>query len=183
VKKSAFGILSFLLVLSATSLVVLASEQYSAVTVQPKTARMNPATQLTIQVDRYTSDSERKGYIQLLKDKGPEALLSTMNEVNVGRISAPGQVGVAVAAARVRETEGGKRVRLVITRPASFLQARRAERVDEFPYTIMDLYLDANGKGNGSVLSALRIYFDDDGQLHLQGLGGDPIDLINVKKE
>jgi hypothetical protein len=157
-------------------------ERYKAVTVQPKSARLNPAVQLDILVERYTSDSERMEHLKLLKEKGPEALLRTLGKVNVGRISAPGQVGVAVAVARIRETEGGKRVRLVTTRPVSFLQARRGETPDQFPYTVMDLYLDANGKGNGSVLSALKVVFDDDGQLQIQGLGGDPVDLINVEK-
>ena len=159
-----------------------APDRYRAVTVQSKSARLNPAVQLDILVERYTSDSERMEYFQLLKEKGPEALLRTLGKVNVGRISAPGNVGVAVAAARIRETEGGKRVRLVTTRPVSFLQARRGEMADQFPYTVMDLYLDANGKGNGSVLSALKVVFDDDGQLQIQGVGGDPVDIINVER-
>jgi len=159
-----------------------ASVRYKAVTMLPKTARSSPAVQLDILVDRLTSDSERMEYLQLLKEKGEEAMLKTLAKVNVGRISTPGQVGVAVAVARVRDTEGGQRVRLVTTRPVSFLQARRGEMADQFPYTVMDLYLDADGKGNGTVLSALRVFFDDDGQLQIQGLGGDPVDLINVER-
>ena len=157
-------------------------ERYKAVSVQPKTAKANPAVQIDIQVNRYTSDSERMEYLQLLKSKGEEALLKTLGKANVGRISAPGQVGVAVAVARLRKTEGGHRVRLVTTRPVSFLQARRGEIADQFPYTVVDLYLDESGKGNGSVLSALRVFFDDDGQIQIQGLGGDPLDLINVER-
>jgi hypothetical protein len=157
-------------------------ERYKAVTVQAKTARLNPATQLDILVERYTSDGERMEYFKVLKEKGPEALLRTLSKVNVGRISAPGQVGVAVAVARIRETESGKRVRLVATRPVSFLQARRGDISDKYPYTIMDLYLNENSKGQGSVVSAIKVYFDDDGQLQIQGLGGDPLDLINVEK-
>ena len=159
-----------------------APERYKAVTVQPKTARLNPATQLDILIERYTSDGERMEYFRLLKEKGPEALLRTLSKVNVGRISAPGQVGVAVAVARIRETESGKRIRLVTTRPVSFLQARRGEIVDEFPYTIMDLYLNEDSKGQGSIVSAIKVSFDDDGQLQIQVLGGDPLDLINVEK-
>ena len=158
------------------------SVRYKAVTVLPKTAKANPAVQLDILVDRFTSDNERMEYLQLLKAKGEEAMLKTLGKVNVGRISTPGQVGVAVAVARVRETEGGQRVRLVTTRPVSFLQARRGEIADQFPYTVMDLYLDDEGKGNGSVLSALRVFFDDDGKLQIQGVGGDPVDLINVER-
>jgi len=186
--KSSASFLVLLLGLLGTSLLWASSEKekatperYKAVSVQPKTARLNPATQLDILVERFTSDSERMEYAQVLKEKGPEALLRTLSKINVGRISAPGQVGVAVAVARVRETEGGKRVRLVTTRPVSFLQARRGEISDQYPYTIMDLYLDNDGKGQGSVVSAIKVFFDDDGQLQLQGLGGNPLDLINVE--
>ena len=77
-KRSA---ISFLLFSIAGAGLLLASsekaketpDRYKAVTVQTKTARANPAVQLDILVERYTSDSERKEYFQLLKEEGPEA--------------------------------------------------------------------------------------------------------------
>ena len=156
-------------------------ERFKAVNVQAKTAKANPATQLDILVEKYTTDNERQGYAKLLKEQGPDALRRTLEKVNVGQISVPGAVGVPIAVARIRETDGGRRIRLVTTRSMSFLQVRRGDSSD-YPYTVMDLYLDENAKGKGSVLTAVKIFFDDQGQLQAQAVGGDPLELINVEK-
>ena len=69
-------------ILTAGFLLVAASEKeqpgphrFKAVNVQAKTARANPATQIDIMVDRYTTDQERQDYVEILKEQGPDALI------------------------------------------------------------------------------------------------------------
>jgi len=153
-------------------------ERYKAVTMVSQTAKLNPATQLDILVERYTPEAEILEYANLLKAKGVDPLKRTLEKVNVGRISTPGSVGTAVAIARVHQTDKGKAVRLVTARPMSGIQLRYGDG-DQYPFTIMELYPE---KGEGLIIGTVRPAFDEDGQLTIQVAGSEPIKLINVEQ-
>lgn len=151
-------------------------ERYKAVTMISQTSKMNPATQLDILVERYTTKEELLEYANLLKSKGLDPLKRTLEKVNVGRISVPGSVGTAVAIARVHQTDKGKAVRLITARPMSGIQLRYGDG-DLYPFTIMELYPE---KGEGIILGTVQPYFDEDGRLSIKVAGTKSIELINV---
>jgi hypothetical protein len=174
-------LLSFIVgVLAADPLLALSEkgERYKAVTVMSPSSGLEPVTQFDILVEKYTSESEILEYANLLKQKGVEPLKRTLEKVNVGRISAAGSVGTAVAIARVHQTDKGKAIRLVTARPMSRLQLRYGDG-DQYPFTIMELYPE---KGEGLIIGTVRPYFDEEGRLSVQVAGSQPVKLINVEQ-
>jgi len=153
-------------------------ERYKAVTVMSRTAKMDPATQLDILVERYTTEDELQEYKNLLKTKGVEPLKRALEKVNVGRISAPGSVGTAVAISRVHQTEKGKAIRLITARPISRVQLRYGDG-DLYPFSLVELYPE---KGEGLIIGTLKPYFDESGQVSAKVAGTEPIKLINVEQ-
>lgn len=153
-------------------------ERYKAVTMISQTAKMNPATQLDILIERYTPEAEILEYANLLKEEGVDPLKRTLEKVNIGRISTPGSVGTAVAIARVHQTDKGKAVRLVTARPMSGVQLRYGDG-NQYPFTITELYPE---KGEGIIIGTVRPYFDESGQLSIKVAGSEPIKLINVEQ-
>ena len=185
--KSRTWIIRALMVAIAASISLLAfaseeekgtPERYRAVAVTSTISRMNPATQLTILVDRYTTDAELREYATLLKAEGLDPLKRAMEKVNVGRISTPGAVGTAVAMARLHQTDKGRAVRLITARPFSAVQLRHGDG-NLYPFSMMELYPE---EGEGILFGTLKPYFDETGRLSIKVAGTEPLKLTNVEQ-
>jgi hypothetical protein len=77
---------------------------------------------VTVYITAWTSDDQVKDYVSVLKEKGPNGLVSAMEKANdVGRLSPAGFVGSGFRFARFRPTaNGGAHIVMVTNRPMSF---------------------------------------------------------------
>jgi hypothetical protein len=89
--------------------------------------------------------------------------------------------GTDLSVARVFETEEGKVIRLVTPRPVSFFEAYRSGRSRDYPFTIMELRLNKEGKGVGSIMGGAQLRFNDEGQLDIESYGNQYAKLTNVR--
>jgi hypothetical protein len=137
---------------------------------------------LDIHIDKYTSDQEVQEYLVLLKESGQDELRKTLEKVSVGRIAPVGRTGTDLSIARVHQTEEGKVIRLVTPRPVSFFEAYRSGRSMDYPFTIMEIRLNKEGKGEGSIMGGAQLRFDKDGQLNIESYGNyQYAKVINVR--
>jgi hypothetical protein len=137
---------------------------------------------LTIYVTGWTTDEQLKEGISTLKSKGQDALVSYIDKSQeVGRISPTGSVGTELRFARVRHSaDGGLHILLATNRNMSFLELRNDGRSTDYPFTVLSLDIDKNGKGTGKLAAVVKVKFNKKGQLEVENYGEKPFRLANV---
>jgi hypothetical protein len=156
-------------------------ESYAAVIVGTGGRIGGRTVNLNINIDSYTTDQQVQEYLVQLREEGQEALRKTLETVKVGRIAPVATTGTDLSIARVFQTEQGKVIRLVTPRPVPFLEAYRHGRSMDYPFTIMELRLDKEGKGEGSIIGGAQLKFNEEGQLDIESYGNQYAKLVNVR--
>ena len=85
----------------------------------------------------------------------------------------------------VRETvtsAGEKVITLVTARNMIFVQRRYGVRSSQYPFTYLQLHVDKEGKGQGTVLGAVRARFNKEGVLEIRNYELEPFQLFNVRR-
>jgi hypothetical protein len=137
-------------------------------------------------IDHWSSDAQRKQLRDALKEGGSERLLKTLQSIDdpAGTISTPGYLGVPLRFATQRELPGGGRRILVATdRRISFFEAVNRPRSSDFPFLLLDIRLDANGKGTGKLLPVARVEVGADDMIEVENYASEPIRLTEVHVE
>jgi hypothetical protein len=137
---------------------------------------------VNIYITGWTTDQQVQDYIGLLKEKGPNGLVSAMEKTSdVGRLSPTGFVGSGFRFARNRPTAGGGlHIVMVTNRPMSFGELYRGGRSTDYQFGIVVLNVDKNGKGTGTLAPVCKIKFNKKNELEIENYGQKPFRLANV---
>ena len=135
-----------------------------------------------IYITAWTSDQQVRDFINILKEKGPDGLVSAMEKTpDVGRLSPTGFVGSGFRFARYRPTtEGGLHIVMVTNRPMSFGELYQGGRSIDYQFGIVVLDVDKNGKGKGTLAPVCKIKFNKKNELEIENYGQKPLRLANV---
>lgn len=137
-------------------------------------------------ISRWSTDAERDRLIAALIQKGPEALLKTLQELpRVGYIRTPDSLGYDLHFARKQPFgDGGERVFLATDRYISFWEATQRPRTVDYPFTYVELRLGPDGMGEGRMSIFTKIVYDkNEHAIVLENYGTQPVLLQNVRKE
>jgi len=143
------------------------------------------AGNVEMQVDRWSSDAERDKLINALTTKGADKLLDVLQDLPVkGNFRAPGQLGWDIRFARHYPTEdGGERVVLATDRPIGFLEAANQPRSINYPFTVIEMQLNRDGEGKGTVSLATKVILDKKkNMITLENFALQPVLLTQVKR-
>jgi len=55
---------------------------------------------------------------------------------------------------------GGRRIVLATDRPLGFREVARMSRTTDYPFTIIEIHLDKEDKGEGKILAGTKIFVD-----------------------
>jgi len=147
--------------------------------------RNNTAT-VDIVINRWSTDAERDQLRAALRESGPEGLLKALQKIKdpVGRISANGSLGYPLRFARqVPQSDGGRRILLGTDRLISFLELRDQPRTVDYPFMLIDIRLDANGKGEGKLMPLAKITEDRDHIVEIENYASEPVRLTAVQSK
>jgi hypothetical protein len=178
------------LICSATLLVADTSaqsenkaEEFSAIFSNISNVGSVGATPITIRISRWTGNEEDEKLMSVLRDKGNEAFVRELQEAKaVGSIGTPQELPYDLRYARQTPTEkGGRRIILMTDRPMAFAERMSASVSRDYPLTWIELRLDANGRGEGSLSVATRLRLLDN-VLGIEDLANQPARLNEVKK-
>ena len=122
-------------------------------------------------ITRWSTEEERQLLITTFLEKGPDKLLSVLQkQKDCGFVRIPGWSGPDPNNVRMgwrlrytRQTpgeDGGRKVFLVTDRYISMWEARESPRVRDYPFTLIEIHLDKDGKGEGKASIATKISFD-----------------------
>ena len=135
-------------------------EQYSAVWAVTGGTAGGSTVSIDIRINRYNTDEDIKKFADLLIEGGQDALRRALEKEDVGQISPTARVGTPIAIAR-KFVNGDKTiVRVVTARNLSFLELRYSGRSVDYPFTIVQLEVDKEGKGTGTAIAAAQIKFN-----------------------
>lgn len=161
-----------------------APEQYSATAFITSGAAQGKSVGLNIFINSYTTDDEVKNYLQILKTQGQDGLEKAFDKTKErGRIAITGTTGNDVSFIRSRNAETKRIVRMATNRTISFPELWASPRSRDYKFGIVELRLDADGNGEGTLLYATKIKFNKQGELELEHYGQTPVRLANVRRQ
>jgi hypothetical protein len=113
-----------------------------------------------VRINRYNTEQEISDYAALLKKSGPDGLRRALEKEDVGQFSPSGKVGTPIAIARKLSVEGKTVIRVLTLRTQSFTELWNGGRVTDYPYAMLELVLETDGKGAGSAMAAAKVSFN-----------------------
>ena len=148
---------------------------------------------IDLRITRWSTPAEREKLINIAVEKGQDALLRELQRMpNHGKISIPGWQGPDPHNARLGWTlhyafatpgeDGGVRIGIATDRYIGFWEARNSPRTIDYPFTLLEIRLDRDGKGVGKMAVATKIEFDKKKkQMVLENYASEPVRLNEVK--
>ncbi|MGH9144011.1 MAG: hypothetical protein ACRD2I_22965 [Vicinamibacterales bacterium] len=171
------------LTLAASAQTMGTPERYTAAAININNGR---ADNIDITVNRWSSDKQRDTLMAVVQKKGVERLLDALQDMPaVGHFGAPGNLSWDIRFAReVAQPDGGERVVLVTDRRISFWEAAVRPRSIDYPFTVIELHLNRDGEGEGTMSIATRVIYDKaQNMITLENFQNQPVRLTNVKRE
>jgi len=116
----------------------------------------------------------------LLAEKGPYSLRDELWKHSAGYLRIGGRLGYPVAAVLSQDTATGRKLTVVLNRPLSAFEVQSYARSSMYPFSVLELDLDQNGEGHGTLIGAARMRMRGD-TLEVQSLGVQPLRLLAVR--
>lgn len=153
---------------------------------QARTEAAGSAASMKIQIDKYTSDNDRKTITEALTHGGyPDFLVAFRKAPAVGRIEL-GAEKFTVRWAREQPTpKGGRSITVVTDQPIYFLGGGKVDAKPRagFELSVVQLSVDDLGLGTGTMAAAARIKPDGNGGVVMEDYADQPIKLTYVRRE
>jgi hypothetical protein len=134
-------------------------EDFVAVAV-PASNDVSTAGTVLMSLDRWSTAAEHSMLARTLREKGPSAVLDELRNVRpLGTIRTPASPGYDLRYAQETRTEDGRR-RIVLATDSpigSWEACHRARLVDDSPFTVIQMHIDGEGRGTGTMSVATKI--------------------------
>jgi hypothetical protein len=158
--------------------------RFSAFNVSMDTG-MAGVTEITI--ERWTTAAERTALLGLVEtaklgEGGQRKLLNALQKINprTGFIRTPNSIGWDLRYAVEQKMDDGTRQIVVVTdKPVSFGAAAGGSQVLDYPFTLIEMRMKPNEKGEGKMLAATSISVKN-GRLELENYGNEPVRLTSI---
>jgi len=163
-----------------------ARERFTAFAVDIGSPGRGSAGPVEIVIDRYSTDAERDRLLTALIEKGPDRLLETLQKLpRLGYIRTPNSIGYDLHYARKHAAEGGgEEISVMTDRYITFWEAAYRPRTIDYPFTLIELHVGPDGKGEGKMSMATSIVYDKSkNTIVLEDYKSQPALLTNLRRE
>jgi hypothetical protein len=159
-----------------------APEDFTALAVNMGNVGPTQPAVVDISIRRWSSDEERNRLVTTLLEKGPGALLEALREnKRVGTIRTPDSIGYDLRYAhQAPADEGGRRIVIATDRPVGFWEARNQPRTIDYPFTVIEMRIKPDGRGEGKLSIATKIV-PVGKTIYLEDYATQPVLLQNVR--
>ena len=142
------------------------------------------ASVIDITIDRWSTDQEREMLLTTLQEFGQDKLLSALEKIRprVGYMRTPTSLGYDLYYARNNpQPDGSRKVVLATNRQVSFREAANNTRSMQYQFTLIEIHLDKNGKGEGKLVPAAKVSWDTKTKkIEIDNYNALPVDLTSV---
>jgi len=143
------------------------------------------ASMLDISITRWSTDEEREMLLTTLQEFGSDKLLDALMKIRppVGWMRLPNTIGYDLFFARNNPMpDGGRHVVLATNRRVAFGEAANNTRSMQYQFTLIELHIDKDGKGEGKMVPAAKVSWDKEAKkLEIENYQALPVDLLSVK--
>jgi hypothetical protein len=139
-----------------------------------------------IAVNRLSTTEERAKLADVLTHKGQDALLDALREAkSVGTIRFNTELAWDLRYARqLPRDEGGTRIYLATDRPMSMAELWNQPRYSQYPFTLIELQFDGDGRASGSLMLAARVTADKDGRfIEVENFASEAIPITQIEMQ
>ena len=137
-------------------------------------------------IERWSTDEERNQLLSIIAEKKDptQPLLKALQKLpRVGWIRTPTSLGWDLRYAReFKGEDGGRRIVLATDRPIGFAEARNNSRTMDYPFTLIEIRLNAEDKGEGKILAGTKIFIDKNKNLVLENYAQQPVRFNEIRK-
>ncbi len=136
-------------------------------------------------IERWSTDQERQALVKAFEQKGADGLLAALQKMeSLGTLRASSTLGWDLRyAVQVPMADGGRRIIVGTDRRVNYWQASGDKRAG-YPFTLVELRLDKEDRGEGRMSIATKIGRSKDGtRIELEHFSSDPVRLQDVHKE
>jgi hypothetical protein len=140
----------------------------------------------TLTINGYSSADDVSHAVAVLAEGGQDRLLDTLNDKQLGRFSLGGQLGRDLNFVyETRTADGGRRITILFARWMNLFELRSGARSEDYPFSYIELYIGADGKGQGTFIPAARVSFDKKhgNEVNVENFGIYPARLAEVRLE
>lgn len=140
------------------------------------------AGRVIMQVTRWSTEAERGQLTHALLKGGSDALLDALqDQKSVGTIRTPDSLGYDLRYAHQEPGEdGGRSIVIATDRPIGFWEARNQSRTMDYPFTVIQMQIDKNGEGKGTMSYATKIIARGN-TIELENFTSSPVMLNDIK--
>jgi hypothetical protein len=150
------------------------------------------SSMIEIRIREWTTEEERQGVLAEIQEASARGGRNHNRAVaralrgasRVGSMNLRAQTGWPIRYSRHSMTPGGKqRIILATDRPVSFAEAFNSSMVGDFDVTVIELTLDADGNGEGTLSLGTEVRWNSETEkLEVTNLTSQPIKLGNVRR-
>lgn len=137
-----------------------------------------------MRVTRWSTEAERGLLTRTLLKSGADELLGVLqDQKSVGTIRTPDSLGYDLRYAHQEPAEdGGRRVVIATDRPMSFWESTNRPRTVDYPFTVIQMQLDKNGEGKGTMSYATKIIARGN-TIELENFSSAPVMLTKIESK
>ena len=139
-------------------------------------------------IERWSTDAERERLLSILKEeknsmRANQQLLAVLQSMpKVGYIRTQNTLAWDLRYANQSPLgNGGRRIVLATDRPVGFREAANQSRTMDYPFTIVEMQLDKDGRGVGKILAGTKLLIDKNNTLVLENYGQQPIRFNEIR--
>lgn len=136
----------------------------------------------TLIVNNYSAPNQVRDMYDALQRGGQDALLRAFSNMEVGRIQIGTGIGVpANVIIAAPWGEGGTKLTVLYRRNINFYELRYGTRSADYPVGYAEIFIDRNGKGEGTLIPAARVRVRDGNTLEVEDFGIFPARLMGLR--
>jgi len=114
----------------------------------------------TLEITGYTPGEEVQQDFEILQTRGQDDFMKAISHKKLGRFSLDGQVGRDLNFVQESQTEKSRKITILFERWLRMFEVRYGTRTRDYPFTYIELFVDDNGKGDGSIVGLAKVSAD-----------------------
>ena len=137
----------------------------------------------TLEITGYTPEAEVQQDFQVLRTQTQDDFMKAIQNKKLGFFAFDGQVGRDLNFVMETKTENGRKITILFERWLQMFELRYGTRSQDYPFAYIELYVNDNGKGEGSLIGLAKVSFDkkNPNTLDIENFGTYPAKLMGVE--
>jgi hypothetical protein len=114
----------------------------------------------TLEITGFTPSEEAQHDFDILRAQGQDDFIKAISHKKFGYFSLDGQTGRDLRFVQESQTEKGRKITIFFERWLRMFEIKYGTRSQDYPFTYIELFVNDNGKGEGSVIGLAKLSFD-----------------------